>query len=75
MPQTINVLIPRKGIARGESTVQVETQGFVGEACSLASAFLNQLGVVQSDVATAEMYDVERAQEHLRRDGGDGSDS
>lgn len=69
---TINVLIPLKGIARGESSVQVETQGFVGEACSLASKFLENLGVVQSDVAHSEMYDVEKEQQHLDL-GGDNS--
>lgn len=62
---TITVIVPRKGIARGKSTVEVKAEGFVGTACTLATAFLNNIGQVQRDVASAEMYEVEEEKQKI----------
>lgn len=61
----ITVIVPRKGIATGKSTIEVKAEGFVGTACTIATAFLGNIGQVQRDEATTEMYDVEEAQQKI----------
>ncbi|MFI5379028.1 MAG: DUF2997 domain-containing protein [Tepidisphaerales bacterium] len=51
MTQTIEITVS----PQGETTVQ--TKGFAGSSCKDASRFIERaLGRVQSDQATAEMY-------------------
>ena len=51
MTQTIEIIISPTGAAT------VQTKGFAGASCRQASKALEQaLGIVQSDQATAEMY-------------------
>ena len=53
----------------GEATVQ--TKGFTGSACRDASKAIERaLGVVQSDNATAEMYQAQDAIESVRQGNG-----
>lgn len=63
----IRVKVPRDGISEGKTSVQFETQGFQGTACSLATQGLvaSLGGKVVADEATAEMYEQEQQHEHL----------
>lgn len=65
--RTIRVKIPRDGISTGKSTIKFETQGFQGNACSLATQGLiaSLGGQVLTDEATAEMYEEEQQHERL----------
>ena len=51
---------------KGEATVQ--TKGFTGASCRDASKLIEQaLGTVQSDKATAEMYQTQPAVDRVRQ--------
>jgi Protein of unknown function (DUF2997) len=51
---------------QGEATVQ--TRGYAGPDCLLASKFLEQsLGVPTQDRKTGEFYDVSEVQQHARQ--------
>ena len=64
-PQIIKVVITPQGETR------VETKGFTGNSCRLASQFLEQaLGTTANEKLTAEFYQQEAAQNHLRQGGG-----
>ncbi len=56
--KTIEITVDPAGNTR------VETKGFTGPSCRDASRLLERaLGVVESDVATTEMYEQQPAQE------------
>lgn len=64
--KTITARVPLRGIASGESTIQITTNGFTGTGCTDATRAIEAaLGTVVEDQPTPEMYDVEPPQERL----------
>jgi len=62
---TIEIIINPKG----ESVIQ--TKGFAGSSCRDATKALEQaLGAVQSDKATAEMYQTATAGQQIKQSAG-----
>jgi hypothetical protein len=62
MPRTIEVTVS----PRGETSVQ--TRGYTGRDCLAASRFLEQaLGVVATDIKTAEFHQDQAAEPPLRQ--------
>lgn len=69
MTQTIEVTIPKAGIATGAKSMKFETKGFVGDTCKNATKALeNMLGRVLQDSPTFEQIDPPM-QEHLHEGG------
>lgn len=50
-----------------EGNSKVETKGFFGSACKMASKFLEALGVVTRDTATTEMYQQQAQAREVRQ--------
>lgn len=66
MAKSIIVTIPGKGLAEGETSVNVEAAGYSGSGCADASArFLDALGSVNEQELKAEYYEPGEQQEHL----------
>lgn len=64
MPKTIEIIVPRTGIAKGARRIQMEASGYTGTSCKNATdAFEKALGAVIEQTAKPEMYEVEQGVE------------
>ena len=66
MPKRIEVIVPKKGISTGKSTLRFETKGFVGTQCQQATKFMEALGQVVADEPTQDLYATEEGVERLK---------
>lgn len=71
MAKRIEVIVPRKGISTGKSTLRFETKGFAGTTCQQATKFMEALGVVVADEPTNELYAHEEGVERLKEGHGE----
>lgn len=62
--ESIEVLVPLKGIATGKTTPKISASGFQGESCRMTTdKLLNMLGTVQTDMAVEEVVHEENPQQ------------
>lgn len=71
MAKRIEVIIPRKGLSQGQTTLAFETKGFVGTTCQQATKFMEALGVVVADEPSNELYAHEEGVERLKEGHGE----
>lgn len=62
----IFMTVPLHGLSKGESKIEITTEGFKGTACADATRAIEAiLGRVREDTPTAEMFDTEEQHERL----------
>lgn len=69
MTKTIEIVVPRKGISKGQRRITMEASGYVGTSCKTATeAFERALGTVVESTAKPELYETEQGveREHNR---------
>lgn len=70
--KTVEITIPKRGLANGSKTIHIETSGFAGESCKDVTKIFTQLGAVDSEEVKSEMYETESDVEWLSEGGGGG---
>ena len=65
--KVIRMMVPLKGISKGNRTPTITTEGFTGSECQTASAaFEAAIGSVENEELTSDYYRTEERQEFLR---------
>jgi len=66
----VEITIPKRGLARGSATIDVETSGFAGVGCKDITKIFTVLGSVETEEEKGEMYETESDVEWTTEGGG-----